>query len=95
MSSANAMGMQVDRGRAIRWLTLNAAKSLGLDDRIGSVEVGKNADFVLWDQDPFSVYALAQKVWIDGALRYDIDDASVRPTSDFNLGIINPEEDRP
>ena len=95
MSAANSIGMEVDRAQAIRWLTLNPARSLGLEDRIGSIEVGKNADLVLWDKDPFSVYARAQKVWIDGALRYDIDDSAVRPTSDFNLGVIKPEEDRP
>lgn len=95
MSAANRMGLQVGRADAIKWLTLNAAKSLGLDDRIGSIETGKNADFVLWDQDPFSVYARAEKVWIDGYLRFDLADKSVRPTSDFNIGIISPMEDRP
>ncbi len=95
MSAANRMGLQVGRAEAIKWLTLNAAKSLGLEDRIGSIESGKNADFVLWDQDPFSVYARADKVWIDGYLRFDRADKSVRPTSDFNIGIISPTGDRP
>jgi imidazolonepropionase-like amidohydrolase len=95
MSAANRIGLDIDRAHAIQWLTLNPAKSLGLEEKIGSVEVGKNADFVLWDQDPFSVYAKVDKVWIDGALRFDRSDKSVRPTSDFNVGIINPLEDRP
>ncbi|MEP5566829.1 MAG: amidohydrolase family protein [Halioglobus sp.] len=95
LSAANRMGLKIDRARAITWLTLNPARSLGLEETIGSIEEGKNADLVLWDSDPFSVYARTEKVWIDGALRYDREDSSVRPTSDFNLGIIAPEEDRP
>jgi len=95
MSAANRMGLDVDRAQAMRWLTLNPAISLGVDDETGSIEPGKNADFVLWDRDPFSVYARAEKVWIDGALRYDLRDRYVRPTSDFNLGILRPQEDRP
>ena len=95
MSAANRMGLAVERAQAIKWLTLNPAISLGLDDQIGSVEVGKNADFVLWSGDPFSVYSRAEKVWIDGALRYDIRDPSIRPTSDFNLGLFETQEVRP
>ena len=95
MSAGNRMGLEISPGRAIRWATLNAAKSLGLDDQIGSLAPGKNADIVLWSQHPLSVYSLAQQVWIDGHLRFDRDDASVQPTSDFNLGIITPGAIRP
>lgn len=95
MSAANDMGMALTRGQAIRWVTFNSAKSIGLEDKIGSLEVGKNADVVLWSKDPFSVYSKAEKVWIDGALRFDRSDESVSPTSDFNIGIISPEGDRP
>jgi len=95
MSAANDMGMNLTRGETIRWVTYNSAKSLGLEEHIGSLEVGKNADVVLWSGDPFSVYSKAEKVWIDGALRFDRRDQSTRPTSDFNLGIISPEGDRP
>ncbi len=95
MSAANDMGMNLTRGQTIRWVTYNSAKSLGLEDQIGSLEVGKNADVVLWSADPFSVYSKAEKVWIDGVLRFDRNDSSVRSTSDFNLGIITPEGDRP
>lgn len=95
MSAANDMGMELSRAQSIRWITYNSAKSIGLEDRIGSLEVGKNADVVLWSNDPFSVYTKAEKVWIDGAVRYDRGDKTVTPTSDFNLGIIEPTEDRP
>ena len=56
---------------AIKWITINPAWALGLDDKIGSIEVGKNADVVLWSGDPFSVYSRVDKVWIDGAAAYD------------------------
>ncbi len=95
MSAGNRMGLEISPGRAIRWATLNAAKSLGLDDQIGSLAPGKNADIVLWSQHPLSIYSLAQQVWIDGHLRFDRGDASVQPTSDFNLGIITPGAIRP
>ena len=95
MSAANALGMNLTRAQAIRWLTYNSARSIGLEDQIGSLAPGKNADVVLWTGDPFSVYSKADKVWIDGALRFDRSDASRAPSSDFNLGIIEPDGDRP
>ena len=95
MSAGNRMGLEISAAQAIRWATLNAAKALGLDAQIGSLSAGKNADMVLWSQHPLSVYSLAQKVWIDGHLRYDRGDRSVQPTSDFNLGILKPGAIRP
>ena len=46
-------------------------KRLGIEDETGSIEVGKAADLVLWNRNPFSVYALADVVWIDGYAHYD------------------------
>jgi imidazolonepropionase-like amidohydrolase len=56
---------------AIRMVTLNAAWIIGVDDRTGSIDVGKDADLVLWNHDPLSTYARAQKVYIDGDLFFD------------------------
>ena len=95
MTAGNRMGLNISSAQAIRWLTLNPAKSLGLEDRIGSIEVGKNADLVLWDREPTSIYAHATKVWIDGTEYYDRNNPANNHTSDFNLGLISPEEDRP
>ena len=95
MSAGNRMGLDISPAKAFRWGTYNAAKSLGLEDQIGSIAVGKNADIVLWTQHPLSVYSHASKVWIDGALRFDRDDSSIQPTSDFNLGIIKAGAVRP
>ncbi len=93
LAAGQAMGIDLDKADAIRWLTLNAAKVIGLDDKIGSVEAGKNADLVLWDRDPFSSFASPEKVWIDGAEVYQKGAENI--TADFNIGIITPEENRP
>ncbi len=80
------MGIEISDGTAIQWITLNAAKAMGIDDMTGSLEAGKMADIVLWNGDPLSVYSRPEKVWIDGALMYDAMDRKRRPVSDFELG---------
>jgi imidazolonepropionase-like amidohydrolase len=59
---------------------------LGILDSTGTLEPGKMADVVLWSADPFSVYAHADKVWIDGTLRWDRSDTRLQHRSDFELG---------
>ncbi|WP_167284884.1 amidohydrolase [Marilutibacter alkalisoli] len=86
MAQAGRAGMDIAPERAIRWLTSNAAKSLGVLDQTGTLEHGKMADVVLWSGNPFSVYAQAEQVWIDGARVYDRGDRSRQPASDFMLG---------
>jgi imidazolonepropionase-like amidohydrolase len=86
MAHGARVGLTVPPERAIRWLTLNPAKSLGLDDRIGTLEAGKGADVVIWNGNPFSVYALAEQVFIDGALSFDRAHPKLKPRSDFLLG---------
>jgi imidazolonepropionase-like amidohydrolase len=86
MAHGERVGLHVAPERAIRWLTINPAKSLGLQDRIGSLEAGKGADVVIWNGNPFSVYALADQVFIDGALGFDRDHPPAKPPSDFLLG---------
>jgi len=56
---------------ALKLVTLNPAKQLRIDTRVGSIEVGKDADLVIWDKHPLSVYAVAQKVLIDGQVYFD------------------------
>jgi imidazolonepropionase-like amidohydrolase len=86
MGSGNRAGLDITPEHAISWITSNAAKSLGIDDRTGSLEVGKMADIVIWNDNPFSVYAKANRVFIDGALVYDRDNPNLQPVSDFELG---------
>lgn len=86
MYRANDNGFQLTAEDAIQWITLNAAKSLGIDDTTGSLTKGKNADVVLWNGNPFSVYAQAEQVFIDGAKVYDRFDEKYQAKSDFLLG---------
>ncbi len=88
MASAQRAGMQVTRAQAMTWLSANPAKSLGIEDQTGTLEVGKMADVVLWDGDPFSVYSHAQQVYVDGALVYDREDPARQPKTDFMLGLL-------
>lgn len=88
MSAANRAGMNIAPEHAIRWITLNAAESLGVHEQTGSLEAGKMADVVIWTANPFSVYARAEKVFIDGALAWDMNDTEFQPKTDFEIGII-------
>jgi imidazolonepropionase-like amidohydrolase len=56
---------------ALKLVTLNPAIQLHIADRVGSIEPGKDADLTLWDQHPLSVYAVVQKVLIDGQVYFD------------------------
>lgn len=56
---------------ALKLVTLNPAKALHVDDRVGSIEKGKDADLVLWTEHPLSIYASSQKTWVDGRLYFD------------------------
>jgi imidazolonepropionase-like amidohydrolase len=86
MTRGNLAGMDIPPERAIRWITSNAAKSLGISEQTGSLEAGKMADVVIWNGSPFSVYAKAEQVFLDGALIYDRDNPDLQPVSDFELG---------
>lgn len=57
--------------RALDFVTLAAARQLGVDGRIGSLEPGKDADFVVWSGDPLSVYSVVEQTWVDGVLEFD------------------------
>jgi imidazolonepropionase-like amidohydrolase len=92
MAAGNRMGMSLREEDAIRWITLNPAKSLGIARQTGSLEPGKMADVVVWSGNPFSVYSRAEKVYIDGALAYDRLDPARQPEMDFELGIRDAAE---
>lgn len=64
---------------AFKFVSLNPAKMLQLDHRIGSIKEGKDADIVLWSENPLSIYAKVQKTIIEGAVYFDVDkDAELR-----------------
>jgi imidazolonepropionase-like amidohydrolase len=58
---------------AWKFVTLNPAKLLHIDDKVGSIKVGKDADMVLWNANPLSIYAKAEKTMIEGVVYYDIE----------------------
>ncbi|MFN4885084.1 MAG: amidohydrolase family protein [Bacteroidota bacterium] len=64
----------VPEEEALKMVTLNPAKLLHLDDRMGSLKVGKDADFVVWNNEPLSIYARAEKTYIDGACYFNLED---------------------
>jgi imidazolonepropionase-like amidohydrolase len=84
-SAGRRAGIEIDRGAALAWITLNPAWALGVDEQTGSLEPGKMADVVVWSGDPFSVYSVVDSVYVDGERLYDRAGAGRRP-SDFELG---------
>jgi imidazolonepropionase-like amidohydrolase len=85
MTRGARAGLDIPPERAIRWVTSNAARSLGIADQTGTLESGKMADVVIWNGSPFSVYALADQVFVDGILRFDRSKPPKKPRSDFEL----------
>ncbi|GAB5521091.1 MAG: amidohydrolase family protein [Rhodothermales bacterium] len=72
---------------ALSLITINPAKQLGIDDRVGSIEVGKDADLAIFNAHPLSVYAIAQYTIVDGNVRFDFQNDA----DDMRL-VVNPEE---
>ncbi len=71
-----ALGVRagMSRAGALTALTLAGAEMLGLEERVGSLEVGKDADFVILSGDPFSVYTKVLETWVEGQRVFDRDD---------------------
>lgn len=69
----------VPEEEALKFVTLNPAKMLHIDNRVGSLKAGKDADVVIWSDNPLSIYARAEKTFVDGIAYWDIDkDAQLR-----------------
>jgi imidazolonepropionase-like amidohydrolase len=85
-AAGRRMGLTIPDEAVMQWITLNAAKAMGIDKLTGSLEAGKMADVVLWNGNPFSVYSRPEKVWVDGALLFDSSNPRLRPVTDFELG---------
>lgn len=72
---------------ALKLITINPAIQLGIDDRVGSIEKGKDGDLVIFNKHPLSIYAIPQYTIVDGVVRFDINEDPV----DMRLD-IDPEE---
>ncbi len=72
----------LSENEALKFVTINAAKQLRIDNRVGSLEVGKDADFVIWSDNPLSTKARAEQTWIEGARYFDLKaDADLRESA--------------
>ncbi len=91
MYAGRAAGIDVSEDEALRWITANPAWALGVEDRTGTLTVGKMADVVVWSGSPFSIYSRAQLVFVDGQLAYDRGHPETTPTMDFDLGQAGSE----
>ena len=69
--AAMAVRGGMSREGALKALTINGARQMRLDDRVGSLEVGKDADFLILDGDPFSVYTHVLETWVEGEKLFD------------------------
>ena len=85
MHAGRRAGLEISDDEALRWITVNPAWALGVDDRVGTLEAGKQADIVIWSGDPFSVYTKAELVFIEGELVHD-HASTAAPQSDFEVG---------
>jgi imidazolonepropionase-like amidohydrolase len=81
-SAEHARRLNTEAAKSMHWggltedeafalVTINPAKQLRIDNRVGSLEAGKDADVVIWNHHPLSTYAIADRVYIDGTLYYD------------------------
>jgi imidazolonepropionase-like amidohydrolase len=71
-----ALGVRggLSKTKALESLTIEGAKMLGLENRIGSLEIGKDADFIVLSGDPFSIYTRVEQTWVEGKKLFDLSD---------------------
>jgi imidazolonepropionase-like amidohydrolase len=85
MADGRRAGVEISRAEAWTWLSRNPARALGIEEETGTLEPGRRADVVIWSADPLTSYAVAQHVYMDGALIYERGQGQER-FSDFELG---------
>ena len=74
---------------ALKLVTINPAKQLRIDEKVGSLEAGKDADFVVWSGSPLSTYSICEQTWIDGRKFFDrVDDAVMREEVTKNKAVL-------
>ncbi len=85
LADGRRAGLTITRGEAWTWLGRNPARALGIEDETGTLAPGLRADVVIWSADPLSTYAVAERVFMDGALVYERGRGQEH-FSDFELG---------
>ncbi len=72
--ASKAVKFGLSEEEALKFVTINPAKQLKIDDRTGSLEAGKDADFVVWSGNPLSVYSKCEQTWVDGKKYFDLEE---------------------
>lgn len=85
-SAALAVRAGMSRDRALYGVTMANAKMLGLEERIGSLEAGKDADLIVLSGDPLSVYTRVEQTWVDGTKVFDLEDPKDRLYAEGGYG---------
>ncbi len=83
--SGKKAGLKISENDALRWITYNAAWTLGIEKLTGSLKEGKRADLVVWSKHPFSIYAQPDYVFVEGVREFDRQKPNAR-WSDFETG---------
>jgi adenine deaminase len=81
----------MDRQKALQAVTIANARMLDMQDRVGTLTVGKDADFVLLSGDPFSVYTRVQQTWVEGSKVFDLSDPKDRLMATGGFGASNDQ----
>lgn len=77
--ASKAVKFGLSEEEALKFVTINPAKQLKIDDKVGSLEIGKDADFVIWSGNPLSSYSKCEQTWVDGRKYFDLqEDAQMR-----------------
>lgn len=85
LADGRRAGLDISRATAWTWLSRNPARALGIEQQTGSLTAGKAGDVVIWSADPLTSYAVAERVYMEGALVHQRG-ADTPPPSDFELG---------
>jgi imidazolonepropionase-like amidohydrolase len=90
-SAALAVRAGMDRQKALQAVTIANARMLDMQDRVGTLTVGKDADFVLLSGDPLSVYTRVQQTWVEGSKVFDLSDPKDRLMATGGYGASNDQ----
>ncbi|MFU8832851.1 MAG: amidohydrolase family protein [Wenzhouxiangella sp.] len=89
-----AMGVRagMSRGAALEAMTIRGAEMMDLGERIGTLEPGKDADFVILSGDPFSIYSRILQTWVEGDKRFDLDDPDDRLVAEGGFNALTDDD---
>ncbi len=83
----------MSRQAALAAMTIEGARMLDMGDRVGSLEPGKDADFVILSGDPFSVYTRIEQTWVEGSKRFDLANEKDRLVAEGGFGALVDDND--